>query len=91
MKIDIHVHTKKTKQGDAETREIEADRFHEIISSTEVKIIAITNHNVFDIEQYRKFVTEVGDDFQIWPGVELDVIKDDRRGHLIVIVSPDKV
>ena len=66
MKIDIHVHTKKTKQGDAETREIEADRFHEIISSTEVKIIAITNHNVFDIEQYRKFVTEVGDDFQIW-------------------------
>ena len=91
MKIDIHVHTKKTKQGDAETREIEADRFHEIISSTEVKIIAITNHNVFDIEQYRKFVTEVGDDFQIWPGVELDVIKDNRRGHLIVIVSPDKV
>ncbi len=91
MKIDIHVHTKKTKKGDAETREIEADRFHEIVSSTEVKIIAITNHNLFDIEQYRKFVTEIGDDFQIWPGVELDVIKDNRRGHLIVIVSPDKV
>lgn len=90
MKIDIHVHTKKTKQGDAETREIKADRFHEIVSSTEVKIIAITNHNLFDIEQYRSFKTEVGDDFQIWPGVELDVMKDDRRGHLIVIVSPNK-
>jgi predicted ATPase len=88
MKIDIHVHTKKTKQGDAESREIDANRFHEIVSSTEVKIIAITNHNVFDVEQYREFVTEVGDDFQIWPGVELDVVKDDRRGHLIVIVSP---
>ncbi|MBU1216069.1 hypothetical protein KJ870_05505 [bacterium] len=90
MKIDIHVHTKKTKQGDAETRKIEADRFHEIVSSTEVKIIAITNHNVFDIEQYQEFIAEVGEDFQIWPGVELDVIKDGRQGHLIVIVSPNK-
>lgn len=89
MKIDIHVHTKKTKQGDAESREIDAVRFHEIVSSTEVKIIAITNHNVFDGDQYRAFVTEVGGDFQIWPGVELDVAKDGRRGHLIVIVSPD--
>jgi len=88
MKIDIHVHTKKTKQGDAETREIDANRFHEIVSSTEVKIIAITNHNVFDVEQYEEFVAKVGDDFQIWPGVELDVVKDGRRGHLIVIVSP---
>ncbi len=90
MKIDIHVHTKKTKQGDAETREIEASRFHEIVSSTEVRIIAITNHNLFDIKQYRSFQTEVGDDFQIWPGVELDVTKDERQGHLIVIVPPNK-
>ena len=78
MKIDIHTHTKKTKQGDAETREIGSDEFHEIVSSTEVKIIAITNHNVFDIEQYQEFITEVVDDFQIWPGVELDVIKDSK-------------
>jgi len=39
MKIDIHVHTKKTKQGDAQTREIDAQRFHEIISSTDVKLL----------------------------------------------------
>ncbi len=88
MKIDIHMHTKKTKQGDAVTRNIEAKRFHEIISSTEVRIVAITNHNVFDSTQYHEFVQEVDGDFQIWPGVELDVIEDDRRGHLIVIVSP---
>ena len=89
MKIDIHVHTKKTKQGDAATREIDAKRFHEIISSTEVKIVAITNHNVFDSAQYKEFVEAVGDDFQIWPGVELDVLEDGRRGHLIVVVSPE--
>ena len=89
MKIDIHVHTKKTKQGDAQTREIDAQRFHEIISSTEVKIVAITNHNHFDLTQYNDFTKIVGDDFQIWPGVELDIVEDGRRGHLLVVVSPD--
>lgn len=89
MKIDIHVHTKKTKQGDAATREIDAKRFHEIISSTEVKIVAITNHNVFDSAQYKEFVEVVGNDFQIWPGIELDVLEDGRKGHLIVVVSPE--
>ena len=88
MKIDIHVHTKKAKQGDAETREIDAHKFHEIISATEVKILAITNHNIFDFDQYKKFSDAITDDFQLWPGVELDVTEEDRRGHLLVIVSP---
>jgi len=88
MKIDVHVHTKKTKKGDAKTREIDPIRFHEIISSTEVKIVAITNHNHFDLTQYNAFIKVVGDGFQIWPGVELDITEDGRRGHLLVIVSP---
>lgn len=88
MKIDIHVHTKKTKKGDAPTREIDARRFHEIISTTDVKIVAITNHNHFDLTQYNDFTEIVRDDFQIWPGAELDIEEDGRRGHLLVIVSP---
>ena len=90
MKIDIHTHTRKTKQGDAPTREIDPTKFHQVVSSTDVRIIAITNHNVFDLDQYNEIVKTVAGDFQVWPGVELDVIADDRRGHLIVIVSPKK-
>lgn len=90
MKIDVHVHTKKTKSGDAKTREVTAKRFSEIVTSTDVKIIAITNHNVFDIEQYDAICSEVNDAVQIWPGVELDVKENGRRGHLIVIVSPQR-
>lgn len=88
MKIDVHVHTKKTKSGDAKTREITAEKFSNIVTSTDVKIIAITNHNVFDIEQYNAICSEVNDALQIWPGIELDVKENGRRGHLIVIVSP---
>jgi hypothetical protein len=42
MKIDIHVHTKKVKSGDAFTREITPERFGKIIKLTDVRICAIT-------------------------------------------------
>jgi len=88
MKIDIHTHTKKCKSGDASTREIAPIDFCETIQSTDVGIIAITNHNVFDLDQFTEIVDIIGDDAQVWPGVELDVQEDGVRGHLIVIVSP---
>ncbi len=88
MKIDIHTHTKKCKSGDASTREISPDDFCEIIQSTEVKIIAITNHNVFDLHQYKEIEARLSRDAQVWPGIELDILEDVSRGHLLVIASP---
>lgn len=88
MKIDIHAHTKKCKSGDAPTREISAEGFSEAILSTEVRIIAITNHNVFDLVQYTEIKTCLEGEAQVWPGIELDILENGSRGHLLVIVSP---
>jgi len=88
MKIDIHTHTKKCKSGDAPTREITATNFCEKIQATEVGIVAITNHNFFDLSQFSEILKIIGNEAQVWPGVELDVQEDRGRGHLIVIVSP---
>lgn len=88
MKIDIHTHTKKIKQGDSEHRNIDVNKFSEIIKETDVKILAITNHNHFDYEQYLQFKSNVEGICQIWPGVEFDVVEDENRAHLIVIVNP---
>ena len=88
MKIDIHTHTKKCKSGDAPTREIAPADFCETIQSTEVGIIAITNHNAFDLVQFIEIIDIMDDNARVWPGVELDVKEDGMRGHLIVIVSP---
>ena len=90
MKIDIHTHTQKCKSGDAPTREISPADFCETILSTEVRIIAITNHNVFDVDQYKEINDGLGQDAQVWPGIELDVLEDGSRGHLLVIVSPTR-
>lgn len=90
MKIDLHTHTKKCKSGDAHTREIAPADFCEILTSTDVGIIAITNHNVFDLTQFKEIEDRIRESVQVWPGIELDVIEQGSRGHLIVIVSPTK-
>lgn len=88
MKIDIHTHTRKCKVGDAPARDIDPSTFCEIVQSTDVGIIAITNHNVFDKPQYDAIVEQLDARPQIWPGVELDIVEGDSRGHLIVIAPP---
>lgn len=91
MKIDIHVHTKKCKEGDSENRNIDAEKFDEIIRQTDVKILAITNHNHFDLSQYQQFKDKTKDVCQIWPGIELDILEEGRKAHLIVIINPKNV
>lgn len=88
VKIDIHVHTKKIKTGDAETRNITPEVFNDKIRLTDVKILAITNHNHFDLQQYSEISELVKDTCQIWPGIELDIYENNNRAHLLVICNP---
>lgn len=88
VNIDIHAHTRKCKSGDAPTRDIAPEDFCKTVLSTDVGIIAITNHNVFDLEQFKEIETGLGHDAQVWPGIELDIVDGELRGHLLLIVSP---
>jgi predicted ATPase len=88
VKIDIHTHTKKCKSGDAQTREVSPEDFCDAILATEVGVVAITNHNVFDLTQFQAIQARIGTEALVWPGVELDVYDDHSKGHLLVITSP---
>lgn len=93
MKIDLHCHTRKTKQGDAKTRNVEKTLFSQKVLESDVKIIAITNHNLFDYEQFLEFQAAVDEYCKLWPGIEIDIScsKDgekNKRGHLIVVANP---
>lgn len=91
MKIDLHCHTKKIKAGDAYSRNVDSKKFAEKVCEAEVQIVAITNHNHFDIQQYEEFKNAVGENCTLWPGVELDIKGKKNRGHMIVIANPDNV
>ena len=82
MRIDLHCHTKKVKTGDAYTRNVTKDKFFQKIIEARVEIVAITNHNQFDYEQYKEFKDITAGNCDIWPGIELDILGNaDRRNE----------
>ena len=88
MKIDLHLHTKKCKQGDSSKRNIEATKFIQKMKENDVGICAITNHNHFDINEYEKIIHEAPD-LNVFPGIELDVKLDENKHyHTILICDP---
>lgn len=92
MKVDLHCHTLKVKSGDAATRNVSVEVFAQKIMDADVKIVAITNHNMFDLAQYIKFRDAVRQYCQVWPGVELDILDDSKvHWHLIIVANPQNL
>ena len=73
MKIDLHCHTKRIKSGDGSGRNVTKELFCKKIFDADVKIVAITNHNAFDKEQFFEFKDAISENCQLWPGVEIDI------------------
>lgn len=91
MLIDLHCHTRKIKSGDGDGREVSDDLFSQKISSSGVNIVAITNHNIFDKDQFDRLENKIATlPCMLWPGVELDISygSNGDRYHLLVISSP---
>ena len=90
MKIDLHCHTLATK-GEGRERNVTPELFAEKIDAAQVDIVAATNHNHFDLDQYELLHSAVDGAAQVWPGVELDIERwsGGKPWHMIVITSPD--
>ena len=94
MRIDLHCHTKKIKKGDPITRNVTPEVFCEKIQNADVRIVAITNHNAFDLEQYNILKEKVRGFCDVWPGIELDANGDQKKKdtpikfHLIIVANP---
>ena len=82
MKIDLHCHTIKTKTGESEAINVTLEQFKNTLEGR-VKIVAITNHNYFDKTQYLEFKNNTS--IELWPGIELDILEEDERYHVVVI------
>lgn len=91
MRIDLHCHTKAIKKGDGPGRNVTPEQFKSKVEDADVKIVAITNHNAFDLEQYRALSIAVEGNCDVWPGVEIDVLEPGSRSwHLIIVANPNE-
>lgn len=88
MKIDLHCHTIKTKNSDGVNRNVDVETFSKYMKDLDIKIVAIANHNYFDLEQYNEFSEKVKETTKVWPGIELDIKQSPKNGHMIVICDP---
>ena len=81
IKIDFHIHT---LPAEYETQfDFDKDTIKEYVTKAELDAIAITNHNMFNLDQYRQIVAEVS--ATVYPGIEIDL----EKGHLLLIADID--
>jgi ABC-type dipeptide/oligopeptide/nickel transport system ATPase component len=76
-KIDLHLHTKKSLSDYDFT--FSMAKLKEYVEKLSIDCIAITNHNLFDLQQYLEITATLNT--KVFPGIEIDL----ERGHLLLI------
>ncbi|WP_429976321.1 PHP domain-containing protein [Enterococcus sp. DIV0086] len=79
-KLDLHIHTIRTI-SDSKEFNFSIETLKNYINERKIDAIAITNHNVFDYEQFKLIKDELN--ITVFPGVEVDL----EKGHLLVIAD----
>ncbi|MFZ3421473.1 hypothetical protein [Vibrio harveyi] len=82
-KVDLHLHTIAT-QSDARF-DFSLNTLKKYVEVAELDCIAITNHNVFDEQQYKEIVENIG--IKVLPGIEVDL----EGGHILVLADDTDV
>lgn len=82
-KIDLHIHTIKTVSDAA--FEFSLDEFKRYVVEARLDAVAVTNHDVFRLEQFRNI--EAALPAVVFPGIEINV----EKGHLLVFADPADV
>lgn len=85
-KLDLHIHTISTVSD--RTFEFCIDTLKAYVEQMELDAIAITNHNLFDKEQFAAIERELPS-VVVFPGIEINIGQ--NAGHLIVISDRDKL
>ncbi len=82
-KIDLHIHTVPTISDSRFVFSL--DVFRRYVSEVKLDAVAVTNHNVFDMEQFRRISQNIT--AAVFPGIEINV----EKGHLLIIADPDDI
>jgi hypothetical protein len=82
-KIDLHIHTIATISDRG--FEFSIDTFKRYASDAKLDAVAVTNHDVFNAEQYHLIKDALP--IVVFPGIEINI----DLGHLLVIARPEDV
>lgn len=80
-RVDLHIHTVRTARDPAFTYSL--DTFKRYVGEAALDAVAVTNHDVFDLSQYRAISSAIS--AIVFPGIEVSL--DDC--HVLLIASPN--
>lgn len=81
--VDLHIHTVKSISDSQFTFSMESLIKH--VDSMKLDIIGITNHNLFDIEQFNQICDRL--DVKVLPGIEINF----EGGHLLLLSENEEL
>lgn len=81
-KCDLHIHTIATSSDAAFNFSLET--LENYVQKMQLDVIAVTNHNVFEISQYQEIKSRLAN-IIVLPGIEVDL----DGGHILVIGDND--
>lgn len=81
-KIDLHTHTISTVSD--YPFDFDLSKVKDYVEKLKIDALAITNHNVFDLNQYNQIKNSVT--IPVFPGIEIDL----EGGHLLLITDTDE-
>ena len=87
-KLDLHIHTLQTISDHPFSFSIE--KLKEYVQSLKIDGIAITNHNTFDLAQYKDIQRNLTGICTVLPGIEINIGKS-NFGHMICITGQDDI
>lgn len=88
-KLDLHVHTQSTMSDIAFVFSMESLRKY--VTTFRIDGIAITNHNLFDANQYFEITKNMPEQCAVFPGIEINIKQSNNIGHILCITSVDDV
>lgn len=84
-RIDLHIHTLATPLDDEFKFAVDVLKDHVINNG--LSMIAITNHNLFDSQNFKEVCEEMPEDVCVLPGIEVSV----KGFHVLVIANPTQL
>lgn len=81
-KIDFHIHTIVSDRDPHSDSEFDVAKFKEYVDSLSIDAVAITNHNLFNLAQFKE-IDEALEGVAVFPGIEINF----GKGHLLLIAE----
>lgn len=88
VRADFHLHTKADKEFEYNAETFEKD-YADALNNAGILVGAITNHNKFDFEEFKRLKKATGKDTLLLPGVELSTNEGANGVHTLIIFGDE--